>query len=306
MLKHGKQELNLSQPTTDVEKRVNSRMEEIISEYKLDQGNKIQFVYPKRYLLKSKHPLNIGKIDKPASIGIKYRDVVREKTGAVEWRWYESTSGSDEKGTLRYNPTGIPFAGSWSLGIDRIDLIFFLLDIYSHTEGGKNWTPDKVAFIAIDDKIKDAAEFGKNRKLSLLLENAIYGEAIGLNDENLRILAGATGVIGYRETDIDVIRKQTYGILSKDLVHAAELINNMKKGNKNPEYTAMVIDLKEKNIVMLKGVGKTRKWYFVEGDVQGEEIMAVVGGSTPEAQLADFIVENEVLAIELKSRLAVD
>ncbi len=302
MLKVGSKVLDLSNPTTDIEKKVVERIEEIREQYKLDAGNKLMFVYPARYIMPDK--ANPGKFDKPASIKIQFRDIVRDKkAGAVEWRWFESTTGSDEKGNLRYNPNTYFFSGTWTLGEEHMDLIYFLLDIYSHTEGGKNWSEGVSVYIAVDDKIKEAADYEKNQKATLLVQNAIFGEATGLTEENLRLLAGAAGVVQYRELDLGILKKQLHIILSKDLANATSLINNMRKGSKNVEYVALVQELKDANIVIMKGVGKTREWFFTEGEGVGMKIMKVVGGSTPESQLADYIEADESLAEDLKARL---
>ena len=303
MLKRGEAILNLDEPKTNIEKETLARIEQIKDDYKLREGNQILFVYPK--VLIHKNPLNGNKVDKPASIRIQFHDIVREKTGATEWRWFETTSGSKEQGDLRYTPSQIFFTGTLSLGEERADLIFFLLDIYSHTEGGKNWSQNKAVYLAVDDKLKEASNYGKKQKAEFLIQAAIYGETIGLSDENIRILAGSVGVQNFSTLEMDILKQTTHALLMKDIDRASELINDLRKGGRNPELLALVQELKDKNIIVVNGVGKTRKWHVVEDGKPGTVIMPVVGGKPVDAQLVEFMIADTSVEAMLREKLDV-
>ena len=301
MLKRGEAVLNLDEPKTNIEKETLARIEQIKDDYKLREGGHVVFVYPK--VLIHKNPLNGNKVDKPASIRLQFRDIVRERTGAVEWRWYETSSGSKEQGDLRYTPPQIFFTGSLSLGEEHADLIFFLLDIYSHTEGGKNWSQNKAVYIAVDDKLKDAALYGKKQKAEFLIQAAVYGETIGLSEANLRILAGSVGVQNFSTLELDILKQTTHAILMKDVVRATELINELKQGGRNPELLALVQELKDKNIIVVNGVGKTRRWHMVEDGKPGTVIMPLVGGKPVDSQLVEFMITDTSVESMLREKL---
>ena len=301
MLKRGEAILNLDEPKTEIEKKTLARIEQIKDEYKLREGNHVLFVYPK--LLIKTNPLNGNKVDKPASIRIQFRDIVRGSTGAIEWRWFETTSGSSETGDLRYTPAHIFFTGSMSLGEEHADLIFFLLDIYSHTEGGKNWSQNNAVYLAVDDKLKEAADYGKKQKAEFLIQAAIYGDTIGLSDENIRILAGSVGVQNFSTIEMDILKQTTHALLMKDVNRASELINDLSKGGKNTELLALVQELKDNNIIVLNGVGKTRKWHVVEDGKPGTVIMPVVGGKPVDLQLVEFMIADTSVEAMLREKL---
>ena len=301
MLKRGEAILNLDEPTTDIEKKTLARIEQIKDEYKLREGNHILFVYPS--ILIHKNPLNGNKADKPASIRIQFRDIVREKTGAVEWRWFETVAGSKEQGDLRYTPAYDFFTGSLSLGEESADLIFFLLDIYSHTEGGKNWSQGQALYMAVDDKLKEAADYGKKQKAEFLIQAAVYGETVGLSEDNLRILAGSVGVQNFLTLELELLKKQTHTILMRDIDRATALINDLKKGGKNPELLALVQELKDRNVIVMNGVGKTRRWHMVEDGKPGTVIMPLVGGKPVDDQLVEFMTADTSVEVMLREKL---
>lgn len=297
MLKRGEEIINLENPKTDIDRKVARRVKEIIETYKLDKGHKMLFRYPKRYLVPNK--ANGGKIDSPASFRIQFRDVMKEPTGAIEWRWYQSTTGSKDAGTLKYNPNHFFFTGTWSLGLNDVDLIYFLLDIYSRTENGANWNDTRPPYIALDDKIKEAAEFETDVKAELYIKTAIYGEAVGLDEKNLRLLGHMAGIVAYDTLDLSVLKKQLIINLTGNTSRAITLIEGLKKGDQNAENMVIVDELVKKELIQLRGVAKNRMWLTMGG----EEIMRVVAGEKPESQLASLIGESEEIREKLTALL---
>ena len=69
--------LNLEQPVTVLEKRVKSEMAELKRQYGLGEGRSVTLAYPKEYLRPNK--ANGGKIDRPASFKIQFRDRKKRK-----------------------------------------------------------------------------------------------------------------------------------------------------------------------------------------------------------------------------------
>ncbi len=308
MLKVGDQILNLTNPQTDTERDVAKRFKEIISQYKLDEGGSVKFVYPDRYLTPNKAVQNKGKIDKPASFRILFRDIVRSEKGASEWKYFETVVGSGDK--RKFIPDGMFFDGNLVLTIKDIDKIFFLLDICSRLENGKNVIQGRSPYLTVDDTLKKADEFAAIQKQEYAIRSAIYGDdSVCLGEDSVRLLAGAIGIQGADTQNVTLLRKQTFEILMRDKATAVKRIDEVKKSDRFPEMLKLVNELNDNKLIAVEGYGvgkKQKAWHFfdaVENKV-GTEILKLSAGGNFNQQLAKHLAKDEMLAAGLAETLA--
>ena len=89
---------------------IKAEKKKIIDDYGLNKKDaKLKFIYPKNLVKKSVD--NPGKIDKPRSATLNYRETIKHKTRGVEdWRYFETVT-TNEKGVKIYSPLSLNFSG---------------------------------------------------------------------------------------------------------------------------------------------------------------------------------------------------
>lgn len=285
--------LNLSQPTTDIEIQVKKQMAELRKEYGLSEGKAINFVYPKEYLRANK--ANGGKIDRPASFKITFRDFFGDGNGTSEWRWCTGTQSPDGRNPI-YFPKFYLFTGSWTLTDKDIDLIYFLLYIYSRTKGGKNTGANTRPYLAIEDVVKDAGEVVALRKRKSFVESAILNdeEEGGLPEGKLRVLALSLLISNADIKDIDLLRRELLDIV--DLQKGGyELIKKAydEQSSGIGEFRALTQQLLDAKIIELQTRGTTTAYYFVDADGKiGSKITNIKKNQPNAEQFAKYLSED--------------
>lgn len=285
--------LNLGQPTTDLEIQVKKQMAELKKEYGLNEGKAINFVYPKEYLRVNK--ANGGKIDRPASFKITFRDFFGDGNGTSEWRWCTGTQSPDGRNPI-YFPKFYLFTGSWTLTEKDIDLIYYLLYIYSRTKGGKNITANTRPYLAIEDVVKDAGEVVALRKRKSFVESAILNdeEEGGLPEGKLRVLALSLLISNADVKDIDLLRRELLDIV--DLQKGGyELIKKAydEQNSGIGEFRALTQQLLDAKIIELQTRGTTTAYYFVDADGKiGSKITNIKKNQPNAEQFAKYLSED--------------
>jgi len=283
--------LNLTDPKTEQEKRVSKELAQLVEDYKLSEGNIVSVVYPKEYIKENKN--NKSRPYKPASFKISYRDVLRTPSGTEDWRFAERVDpGKNDIGS-NYSPAGNIFTGSWQLGIESADLLYFLLNISSRMEGGKNASNGKRPYMVVENKVADAKAFASKEieiayiKLSILQD---------MSEEKLRTFAKQVGINTAETEDLSLLRKTTYGIVSidKDGYKKVSAFMGVKSTPVESELMKDAMELAFKAIST--GVLELRKneYVFTGGDQKDQPFFNTGNKPDKEKQLATFLAKSPV------------
>jgi len=301
--------LNIGQPVTELEKRIKRQMAEIKEEFGLSSGKSINFVYPKEYLKVNK--ANGGKIDKPSSFKITFRDFFGDGNGSSEYRWCNGIQSPDGR-AAQYFPKFHIFTGNWTLTEKDIDLIWYLLYVYSRTKDGKNIAANARPYIAIEDKVRDANAVIALRRKRAFIESALLNsqEDGGLSEEKLRELAMGMFIVGADKRDPSLLRSELLDIVDTqrggyDLIKAA--FDDQKSGS--GIYKALTQKLIDNGIITDITKGTLTAYYYVDADGQpGSKIVNIKKNEPHAAQFALFLERDlevvDILTNVLETKLA--
>lgn len=309
LIVNGKQ-LDLVNPKTELEKQVVSEMQEITKKFSLDKGGTISVVYPEEYIRYNKEN---KKPDKPASFKISFRDFLKSETGSQEWRYCTGTQQMPNRVT-KYFPSFFLFEGSWVLGKGDIDLIYYLMKVYSRLKGGGNSGTQK-PYIKIENKADEAKAANENTRKRLFIENAILNsiEEGGLGDEGVRSLAKSLFIPGAStKPEIEVIRAECIKLIKTqrdgyDLVKKA--YDESRSGES--EFKELVQELIDNNVVGVIQKGPSKAMWLLDTDGQPvNKICQLQNKKTApkdEIQFAAYLSENpddvEILKTTLETYL---
>jgi len=283
--------LNLTDPKTEQEKRVAKELAQLVEDYKLSEDAVVSIVYPKGYITANKH--NPSRPHKPASFKISYRDVLRTPTGTEDWRFAERVDpGKNDIGN-NYSPAGNMFTGSWQLDIGQADLLYFLLNISSRMEGGKNASNGKRPYMVVENKVADAQAFADKEIESAVIKMSILKE---MNEVKLRAFAKSIGISTADSEDLALLRKTTYGIVSidKDGYKKVSAFLGTKPTQVDSEIMKDAMELAFKAIST--GVLELRKneYVFTGGDQKDQPFFNTGNKPDKEKQLATFLAKSPV------------
>lgn len=183
--------LNTTNPQTALEKQVAKELQEIAKTYGLTRkSGSVVFVYPDALVKPDRE--NPGKFDSPKGITIKYQasEILEDGAGTREWRYF-TNSTTDKNGKPIYTPAVDIFNGRWELGLNELELIYYLINIYPYTEGGKNFKDGDRAFMKRKDVAADNRKVVEARSQRAEIEAKLYlkpGKG-GFTDEELKDLA---------------------------------------------------------------------------------------------------------------------
>lgn len=183
--------LNTTNPKTDLDKQVAKELQQIVKDYNLKRNSgAVIFAYPDSLV---KPDLDTkGKTDQPGGIVIKFKssEILEDGSGTREWVYFKNTTTDKSNKTL-YSPTADIFNGRWELGLESLELIYYLINIYPYTEGGKNHKEGEKVFIKRKDVAADNRKVVKARSERAQIEAKLYlqpGNG-GFTDEELKDLA---------------------------------------------------------------------------------------------------------------------
>lgn len=293
--------LNLTDPKSDQERRVAKELAQLVEDYKLAEGGTVSIVYPKEYIKINK--FNPSRPFRPASLKISFRDVVRNATGTEDWRWAErEDNGKNNIGKV-YSPSSKIFTGSWQLGLAQSDLLYFLLKISSRMEGGANAAEGKRPYMVIENKVKDATEFGNKEVEAAYISMNLFKE---MSEEKVREFAKLIGVDSIGEQSI--LRKTVHSILSKDKFAYKKLSEFLGVKKTDPDADtikeAMTLAFKAISSGVLELRGKDYV-FAIDGELKDQPLFGTGNKPEKEKALAVFLSKNQK-EFELLSSLCVE
>ena len=275
---------------------IKAERKKIIDEYGLNKKDaKLKFIYPKNLVKKSVD--NPGKMDKPRSATLNYRETIKHATRGVEdWRYFETVT-TNEKGVKIYSPLSLNFSGGITFESKDIDLIFWFLVICSRTVDGQHQNKDKIPYIMVKNEDKMAS----NEVAKIQLESEIKFKILnpeskgGMDEKELRQIAGIFFISQADIKSIDLIRV--------DLIRRLEKQNNgwVDFQTTYEDMTAPKIVIKalvqraiDLNVIVLEKKNKQlSEWHYVAEDGKiGSLIKAVHNQENANDKLAKFFFNN--------------
>lgn len=293
------QKLDLKNPSTEAEKLAAARFQELIKEYKLDEGKRIHFVYPKKYEVPNRH--DPTKIDRPRAFRIKYSCTLSTPTGTESWV-YAKSIGRDKKGAPRYNPPSRRFTGDLYLGIRDIDEIFFLIDKYPRTESGKA-SSNLPKFIAIHDvEVEARTDIAENRS-RIVIESMLYLEESkgGLSERDIRNLALKLRLPGHDTKATVILRTELRkvlmtmqggaGVLDEYVSSKSDKAVSKTVNEISSDYN--VLKAEASGVIEFYKVAGHTGWRWLKSGKPDGKIMSVKNEDTRYEELVVFLTENE-------------
>jgi hypothetical protein len=298
--------VNTMNPTTEVDKWVAGRFKEISNKYGLNKGNKIRFEFPKELIVADKD--NPGKKIKPASFLIRFDGIRRTDKGQEHWRYYlyETPRSGGKK---EYKPTGKLFDGAWEFGLDDLEFIFFLLEVYPRLINGNNRSTSMSPMIEIRDveaeiKVRVAS---KRERASIDAKLYLSEEEGGYSEQQLRDAAARLFIPNSSTDDPDIVRDaidskiKTMGDSARNIfVRTVKTVDNDSK-----QLAQLLLDFGIVKLSPVKGSGE-KAWVEVRED--GTEVNIVVLAKTTKkgseiGLLSKFLLGDPKLMGELSERL---
>lgn len=259
--------LDLSNPGTELEKRLAKQVKDVVKDYKLDSGGMVNFVYPDGYEFRNK--MEPQKIHKPAGLKIDFKSIFVDREGFSHEIIVCKSYKPSATGQIVANPAYHNFNGRWTLGKEDAELIVYLLHYYPRLGDVKTSVP--INFIKIvnkdaDDERLASKKISENEFKAMLWgpdriddsQLIVLAKAIGMNIDNItasgirieaeKVLASKIDpvslikqVIG--ETD-DVVAEVARKAIEKNLVFVVDGIIKMKTGSR----PSVLGDVKDDNV----------------------------------------------------------
>lgn len=194
MLKCNGQLINTVAPKTQLDQEVLKRLNEIVKKYNLDKGGSCVFEYADG--LRKPDRDNPGKSIAPAGIKIPFKALEVLSSGSREWIYFTGSYRAKDGITEQYRPKFDIFGGKWELGLDKVELIFFLLDIYPYIDGGANQNKSKEPVLKVRDEVAAASKIVEAKREAIKIESKIYlgEENGGYSEKEIRSLASKLGI----------------------------------------------------------------------------------------------------------------
>ena len=293
--------LNLTDPKTEQEKRVARELAQLVADYKLEEGKIVSIVYPKEYIKANKD--NPSRPYRPASFKISYRDVLRTATGSEDWRFAERVDPGKNDIGQNYSPNGNVFTGSWQLGLGQADLLYFLLNISSRMEGGKNTASKKRPYMVVENKVVDAQNFAEKELESAYLRITLFKD---LTEEKLRAFAKHIGLNSFETEETDILKKTLYTIVSADK-NGYKKLSSFVGGKKAAQNDEDIKEFSELAVAAIsKGVIELQKtqYVYMSGALAGQPLFNTGNKTQKEKALALFLSNSPEETETLKALCA--
>lgn len=239
-----------------------------------------------------------GKTTKrPPGVLVPFEAVLfNDKEGSVKWNYSKVPPIINRDGVKYYTNTeaGYQFSASWTIGKDRIDLLYYLLfcsNIVKGSPGCKKGSEE----IQIDDRLKTAEQKNQIRERRVAVEGAIYG-ARAMSIEDLKRIARAFQVSGIELMEVEEVKDALMTAIEgreassgDGYAYFDELTDNKEK---QQIYAAIQV-LKDAKLVSYNA--GTAEWWVVEPTTKKK--MAKVGrllkNMTNDQSLLECVFENE-------------
>lgn len=287
--------LNTTNPKTELDKEVAASMKSLASKYNLGKGGgRMLFTYP-HHLIKPDRD-NPGRFTKPAGMKISFRanQSMSDGSGLREWRYF-ITQTKNKSGQVSYSPLFHIFDGRWELGLSDIELIYFLLELYPLTEGGKN--QDKAANPIIrraDAKADAKAEVERRRNLISIEAKLYLPESDGgFSEDEIRGLAARLMIAGSKDQDISLLIIEIDNKLKVD----RSLVEKAKESSvrKDPafEVGAIIAKAMDAGIIKLAKDGSGKLGWAINKDGAWASFYKLpVAAKDERSALVKYLIKN--------------
>jgi len=239
--------------------------------------------------------------DKPKSIGLPMRVVIRNEDGETqEWRWARNTT-IDTSQRTKYFPRRLNFTGNFVIPETELEMLWFFYWKSPHCKnGGLDKKQRKKIYFEIEDLVKIAEGRVALRALTARYEVMVYDQELGLPEHRLRALAKAYFIPRVDDLHLDQVRVAIDVEVKRDLRNG---IQNFIELSNSDEYITLrsKIQVAVDNDILIF-VERDRIWAW-KGDPQyerkNEEICRVLTKADAQQALIDWYEAN----LDFKQRL---
>ena len=258
----------------------------------------VRIVYPPELI---KHSRLNRLPDKPKSIGLPMRVVVRNNDGETEeWRWARDTT-MDTSNRTKYFPRRLNFTGNIVIPETELELLWFLYWKSPHCKnGGLGEKQRRKIYFEIEDLVKIASGKVALKAITARYEVMVYDQELGLPEHRIRALAKAYFIPRVDDLEIDQVRVAIDFEVKRD---PRQGIQNFIEMSNSDEYIALRSKIQmaiDKDIIIF--VPRDRVWSW-KGDPQykesDEEICRVLSKADAKQALIDYYEAN----LDFKQRL---
>lgn len=245
---------------------------------------------------------------KETSSGVLVRASGKYRYDGMEWEitFYRTIRGTDPKNP-KFVPRTIDYNGPVIYDSkEEADLLFYMLCVSPHCakydDIAKYQNPSTAnyqPYYMVEDIVDDARIENETDRLVTKANIVIFNDDFGANEERLRDLASAYGVIGGQELDIDLIRLRLKGVILKKTNNRydEELIRKFVgdvSSNESISLRAKVQIAVEKKLVVIKKNKNNRKsWYYAVEGIGTDHIMTVPIGDNEAIALFGFLSRKQ-------------
>ena len=220
-----------------------------------------------------------------------------EGEGSVKWNYSESPGREVDK-QMTYPRKSKPMTGTFSVGVEKIDLLWFLIKSKYRTN-----MPDEPfrvqaskPLFKVEMKEKEPEAKLSKDKLQTQIKAYINGDVnTSWTIEKIRKYALAFGIEDAEEMGPNEVRMTLLGRINGE-PDGYERFE--KLANSNEETEIIYIVKRAVNEGKIKFT-KTRKWVFVENGKEAQEICGLRIRLTAEESLVEFLKEDNVMKGEI-------
>lgn len=243
---------------------------------------------------------------RPPMVNLPMEAMSFEDTGSVKWNYSERPVQKEkETGALKYNKY-FSITGTFSLGPDKIDLLFFLVtksNLRELTETEiKNGTREQInrPVFKIENKEAEAKLKLEKKRIQNEIESYINGQpGVIWETEKVRRYAVVYGIDDAMNMGESEVRAALLGRLEGEAGgwnRFYALCNVQEETNQRYQ-----IEMCKKNGT-IKYFDKSRKWHWMNGNDKGSEICSMTSAyTTPEEALLQAMQVDQEIAEGIRS-----
>jgi len=230
--------------------------------------------------------------DKPQSIGLPMRVVIRNKDGETqEWRWARDTT-IDGANKTKYFPRRINFTGNIVIPETELELLYFLFWKSPHCKnGGLEEKQRRKVYFMIEDLVKIAEGRVAMKATVARYEVMVYDKELGLPEHRLRALAKAYFIPRVDDLHLDQVRVAIDHEVKRD---AHNGIQNFIEMSNSDEYIQLRSKMQvaiDREIIIF--IPRDRVWAWKGDEKVGqkerhEDICRVLSKANPKQALIDY------------------
>jgi len=241
-----------------------------------------------------------GKKRRPYSVNLPLEEVIfTENIGSVKWNYCESPPKMDKiTQEWTYPRKTMPMYGQFVIGSEKIDLIWFFINVSSLRElrdDETNRIQVSRPLFKIENKRIEAAKKSEGYQLQARVYELVWGPSA--ERERLESYAYALG-IGFGKTDTDQeIQVAVFGKINSEKDGAARFLKLI-----NDERKFELLSIVKKAIAndIIKYHEQSLSWNLVDGKKQrGQEICKQIGGMTAEDSIISAIERDKSILLML-------